>query len=107
MMRIFAGITLIAAFAILRVMSVKRIFAAWRTADRHAWSEAVRPAARRRMPFRAFLWSRITQRYEFEWMWRTPAWISGSPKARHWLRVYRWSPLLFIAGVITAFSAGL
>ena len=104
-MRIAAGLALIGAFIVLRLVAVHRIFAAWRTADRRAWSEAVRPIARRQGPFRMFAWSRVAGWYEYQWTWRTPEWVSASPRARRWLRVYRWSAVLFVGGGATILSS--
>jgi hypothetical protein len=104
MLRFITGAALIVAYIVLREMALHHIFDAWRLADRHAWSEAVRPVAWRAMPFRAFLWSRVTSKYEFEWQWATPPWIRTSPRARRWLRIYRWAGLLVVGGWITIMS---
>jgi hypothetical protein len=104
MLRFIAGAALVVAYVFLREIALRRIFDAWRRTDRRAWAEAVRPVSRRVMPFRAFLWSRVTAKFEFEWQWSTPPWAAASPHARRWLRIYRWSGLLVVAGWIVIMS---
>ena len=37
------------------------------------------------------------------WLFRTPAWIAGSPVLRAWLRQHRWTVLVWNAGILIWF----
>jgi hypothetical protein len=91
------GVACVVVSIVGQHVAFRRVFRAWRVVEPRKWASVVHPT-RRAFPFSSFRWSITTEVYERQWFVRTPEWARRSADARRWLRLYRFSALLFPIG---------
>ena len=99
----FAGLLILALCIAIHDHVVVSPFDCWHNEAPREWVPVVR-RARRAWPFSSFEWSRLYASYEHRWLWSTPEWARGSPRALRLLRVLRLFQVPWVIGLMAALA---